>query len=90
VRRELRLFDRPEWMNAAACTGVNPGVFFDDPSEEGIAKAKAVCASCPVERQCLEYALEHKLTKEWHGVWGGRTHSERRGIIRRRRLAEAG
>ena len=37
-------------------------------------RAKTVCASCPVQTQCLEYAV---ASDERYGVWGGLTHDER-------------
>ena len=48
------------------------------PQEE--AEAVALCATCPVRAQCLEYALRNK---ESHGIWGGTTPEERRRIRRR-------
>lgn len=48
------------------------------------AVAKALCASCPVEEECLQVALVqgHK-----DGIWGGHTERERREL-RRELLAE--
>ena len=46
------------------------------------ARAKAVCASCPVRAQCLDDALRNS-TK--HGVWGGLNEEER--VRERRRRA---
>ncbi len=31
-------------------------------------RAKAVCAGCPVQAECLAFAVE---TRQVHGVWGG-------------------
>jgi WhiB family redox-sensing transcriptional regulator len=45
------------------------------------ARAKAVCASCPVREQCLDYALG-KSTKR--GIWGGLNEAERARERRRR------
>lgn len=83
-------FPPMEWAGRGACVGMNPGVFHDDPSEKGVARAKAICATCPVQEQCLDYAIEHAMTKDYHGIWGGTTHSERRRIRRLRLLKEAG
>jgi WhiB family redox-sensing transcriptional regulator len=38
------------------------------------AKAKAVCASCPVQAHCLDYALENSIK---YGIWGGLNEEER-------------
>jgi WhiB family redox-sensing transcriptional regulator len=45
-----------------------------------IARAKAVCATCPVASECLTWAIE---TNQTEGVWGGHTSKERRSIRRR-------
>jgi WhiB family transcriptional regulator, redox-sensing transcriptional regulator len=69
------------WRARAACRGVDPDIFYpldDDDAED----AKAVCAQCPVQQACLEWALTNR---ERDGVWGGATERERRRIIRRRR-----
>jgi WhiB family redox-sensing transcriptional regulator len=69
------------WMTAAACTGVDPDLFF--PARGASTDdAKAVCRSCPVRLQCLEYALANG---EKCGVWGGLSERERRRIRRDRR-----
>ena len=36
--------------------------------------AKETCNRCPIQRQCLEYAIE---AQEPHGIWGGTTPYER-------------
>lgn len=51
-------------------------------SDEEAAAAKAICAKCPVQQLCLDYALSHR---ERDGVWGGATERERRRMIRQRR-----
>lgn len=78
------------WQRDARCRTVKVGrtvqsrvhAFFPDrgrPAE----RAKAICAECPVWRECLEYALENHLRD---GVFGGTTEKERRVILRARRL----
>ena len=69
------------WMLHARCRGAAPTEFF--PSDGiGVEVAQRVCATCPVQSECLEYALEHRIE---HGVWGGASERERRRILRRRR-----
>lgn len=59
-----------------ACVGVDPELFFAHAlSTLQIARAKAVCRSCPLRAACLEDALERG---EEHGVWGGTDEDERR------------
>jgi WhiB family transcriptional regulator, redox-sensing transcriptional regulator len=69
------------WRGKAACSGLDPQIFYPDPDDEGL-EAKAVCEVCPVRETCLEHALAHR---EKEGVWGGATEKERRRIIRQRR-----
>jgi WhiB family redox-sensing transcriptional regulator len=45
------------------------------------AKAKTVCLSCPVQAQCLAYALGNSIM---HGIWGGLNEEERARERRRR------
>lgn len=69
---------RPAWMKRAACRGEDPAVFF--PSVGGnAAKARVICASCPVQQECLAYAL---ADPESAGVWGGISERERRKLAR--------
>lgn len=72
------------WQFKSACTSADPEIFFAYPSEtEQVEQAKAICASCPVQAQCLAYALD---TAQEYGTWGGMTEWERKaaGIGRRR------
>jgi WhiB family transcriptional regulator, redox-sensing transcriptional regulator len=73
--------DEYVWMLHARCRGANPTEFF--PSDgTGVEFAQRICSGCPVRRECLEYALLHRIE---HGVWGGASERERRRILRRRR-----
>ena len=69
------------WREAAACLEVTHQVsFFPDKHDFlGIAKAKAVCATCPVADECLSWAIE---SNQAEGIWGGHTPRERRRIRR--------
>ena len=74
------------WREAAACLDVPEDVsFFPDKEDlRAIAKAKAICATCPVADECLTWAIE---SKQAEGIWGGHTPKERR-TLRRRWLEE--
>jgi WhiB family transcriptional regulator, redox-sensing transcriptional regulator len=76
------------WRRSAACRSADPELFFPVSSSGQAAaqeeQAKAVCRSCAVRRQCLQYAL---AANEVHGVWGGMAEDERRRAIRARDLA---
>jgi WhiB family transcriptional regulator, redox-sensing transcriptional regulator len=78
--------ERRDWWQLAACRETDPELFFPvtarGPGAGEIARAKAVCATCQVRRQCLQYAL---ATHQVDGVWGGTTEDERRLHVRRER-----
>ena len=65
---------RPEWMRNPErnCAHYGPAMFY------GSDHAKVVCIGCPVQRECLEYALDNGE----YGVWGGTSERERRRIRR--------
>lgn len=91
------LGDKPDWYDDAACMGLPTWVFYgeeEDQQEQGshrpyllpaeIEHAKTFCnEKCDVRAQCLEFALVHG---ENHGIWGGLTAAERRGLTRQRRF----
>jgi WhiB family redox-sensing transcriptional regulator len=71
------------WQLRAACNGMDREMFFRP--DQDVAPLRAVCASCPVQRDCLDYANEHRLL----GFWGGATEDERARQRRRARRAQA-
>lgn len=74
------------WRHLAACDGHNTEYWFPEQSgatphnNPAVRRAVQICKTCPVQTQCLEWALEKPET---HGIWGGLTAEERRGIRRR-------
>ena len=68
--------DDRAWTAQAACRGMAVELFFPDRGVPGD-DAKATCQACPVQQQCLDYALANG---EEFGVWGGTSERERRGI----------
>ena len=38
-------------------------------------KAKAICATCTVTTQCLDYALQFP-PQDMHGIWAGMSHAQ--------------
>jgi WhiB family redox-sensing transcriptional regulator len=60
--------------------GTMVGLFFSDHVVD-IARAKAMCALCPLQEQCLADALERE--EPW-GVWGGQLLSGGRVIADKR------
>jgi WhiB family redox-sensing transcriptional regulator len=78
------------WQRLAACRGEDATYYFApsyfEKRREKLAReavAKRICAVCPVQQPCLEYAL---ATREVHGVWGGLNETERRAILKRQAL----
>lgn len=69
------------WRLDAACVGYETDLFFPagetGPAVEQIEAAKAVCRECPVQAQCLAFAI---VTNQEFGVWGGTTEQERRKL----------
>lgn len=70
------------WMARGNCADQDPSLFFPNDGV-GVIRAQRVCATCPVQESCLEYALRCGID---HGVWGGCSERERRRILKRRRL----
>jgi WhiB family redox-sensing transcriptional regulator len=75
------------WQDRAACRGPNTAVFFPPPQferkddkEARERRAKAICATCSVRAECLDYALR---IREPHGIWGGMSEVERRALLER-------
>jgi WhiB family redox-sensing transcriptional regulator len=76
------------WQERAACKGPQSAVFFPpsnlerkDERDARERRAKAICATCPVRRPCLDYAIR---IREPHGIWGGLNELERKQAIAQR------
>ena len=93
VRRQVAMPPRPSWawQDAATCRGKDIVLFFGPDGERQPErevrerKAKAVCAACPVQSECLTYAVSRP---EKYGTWGG-LNEEERASERRRRMRRA-
>ena len=79
----MKICPRPEWHSRAACKGLDTEIFFSEKYED-MTTAKSICAECPVQLECQEYALIHPNIK---GIWGGNSEREIQ-TIRRRRLRQ--
>jgi len=70
------------WIDRAACRRFDPELFFPigsgPASTRQAARAKAVCACCPVSEDCLALALRGG---EVDGIWGGLDADERRARV---------
>lgn len=69
-----------DWMDSAACAGMDPERFFPDSGND--AEVKRVCMSCPVRAECLDYALS--LPFQVWGIWAGVTERPRRAMRHQR------
>lgn len=74
-----------DWQARGLCRDTDGDLFFPPahfehkPEREARERqAKAICAQCPVRRECLDWAL---ATREPHGVWGGHSELERKQIL---------
>ena len=76
------------WQLKASCRGPQAEIFFPpahaERKEEKLQReerAKAICRSCAVRVECLDYAIR---IHEAHGIWGGLNEMERRQYAERR------
>ena len=73
------------WMTRGKCRDLPPETFYPD-SSVGVARARRICARCPVKDQCLEHALRYHIAD---GIWGGSSERQRLGLQRERRELNA-
>lgn len=69
------------WRLLAACRGLSDAdiLFFAEGGRGKVvrrntARGKAICKSCPVTEECLQFALDYDVP---FGVYGGLTRKER-------------
>jgi WhiB family redox-sensing transcriptional regulator len=69
---------RPDlpWQARGLCAQTDPEAFFPEPGAPNW-RAKRVCRSCPVRRECLSFAVDNG---EEYGIWGGLSAHERRQV----------
>jgi WhiB family redox-sensing transcriptional regulator len=80
------------WVGDAACQDSDTDLFFpigpEGPGRLQAERAKAVCRTCTVRRQCADWAIN---TAQQYGIWGGMDEVEldvaRRRASRSRRTA---
>ena len=75
------------WRTEALCRDTDPELFFPIGTTGAalvqIEQARAVCRQCPVQADCLDFAL---TTNQDSGIWGGTSEEERR-VLRREFVA---
>jgi len=67
-----------EWIVGALCSNItkpDPTFFPSVGARSRLAamNARLICSMCPVQQDCLDYAVAHKE----EGFWGGMTKAER-------------
>lgn len=60
-----------EWRRQASCQIHDSDLFM--PGSPDVVKAKSICFWCPVQVECLN----HAMTINADGIWGGLTQEER-------------
>jgi WhiB family redox-sensing transcriptional regulator len=76
---------REPWRHQAACKDQDPEYWFpvDAPGRTPAhRRAISICQSCPVQAECLTWALDNH---EFYGIWGGTTARQRADMRRDRR-----
>lgn len=61
----------------------NPDIFFAE-DEFTIKRAQSICHNCPIEQECLDWALYIESSMELEDVWGiygGKTAKQRQEIL---------
>ena len=74
------------WKLKAACMGMDPELFFPERGQS-TSQARKTCRSCPVQKECRNYAIVHH---ERFGIWGGLTARELRPLQRAHNQQRAG
>jgi WhiB family redox-sensing transcriptional regulator len=68
------------WQERSACLTTDPELFSSEASAN-VARAKRICAGCPVRAECLQFALDSTYVP--YGIYGGLTPEERKALKRR-------
>lgn len=64
------------WMSSARCRDLDPDLFYATEGRMRSRELSAICASCPVIAECLDWAIE----QDEFGWWGGLPRSERNNL----------
>jgi hypothetical protein len=69
-------------MDNAACTGHNPELWFvENQHSERVKKAREICNTCTVLKECFQYAQQERLD---YGMFAALLPHERKRHIRTR------
>jgi WhiB family redox-sensing transcriptional regulator len=73
------------WYPRAGCRTMDNAAFFSSRNQRARRRALRVCEDCPVQEECLDFALQFDDSRDF-GVWGGTTREQRIRIRALRRL----
>jgi WhiB family redox-sensing transcriptional regulator len=71
------------WREKAACKNLDINLFFPDTerqsalSRKNNLKVKSICKKCPVQTNCIAYAMDNQIE---YGMWGGFSSLERKEL----------
>jgi len=83
--------DHPAWQEHGVCRDMDQSIFYGDEDRTGkarhhpnltvdeVARARRICNNCPVQMNCLEFAI---VNREEFGIWGGSTAGQRKRWIK--------
>lgn len=64
------------WIDNVVCTPADEHIMFSELRSK-VARAKAICDSCPSKSKCLDFALTENIE---FGIFGGTTPDERKAL----------
>jgi WhiB family transcriptional regulator, redox-sensing transcriptional regulator len=72
-----------DWVTDALCAQIGNDTYFahdghNNGTDLNLQTAKRICGHCPVQPECLAWAL---TTQQPHGIWGGLSTFERRKLL---------
>lgn len=92
----LRNWGNDKWRDNAECKGQGTEMFFpthdllegltrgqriarrkSQPEKKTLSHARLLCVKCSVRKECLAFAVENSIV---HGMYGGKSPKERRGL----------
>lgn len=73
----------PPLDGSQACAQSDPELFFPITGQP-TAPAKHLCSLCPLRRECLAFALTHRVI----GVWGGTSEDDRDRLRRQHHIGK--
>lgn len=71
------------WRDKSLCAEIGADFWFPEQGESS-RYAKETCARCPVQMECLAWALENN---EQYGIYGGLSERQRRALRKKENAA---